>query len=104
MRKIQLKEHLIITLMNQGNGIALAAFNKLYERLEDDDIVKHTHYIPLLVDVYLSNTELEVWQLAVKHNISESTVYRYRHDFIAWFRHYYRKLNQSNAIRMPTVA
>lgn len=96
MYKLMAKENVIFDLIDSSNVIALLAFEKLFDRVSDDDKFDKTSKSPLLDAIYVKRYDnCKLWQIAIKYNISERTLFRYRHKFIDWFYFYYEKLSES---------
>lgn len=95
MQKIQTQENLIINSINNRDEIALAAFEKLLERFSDEDSMNSTCHIDIIRSIYIETDDKFIWQIAVRHNISERTLFRYRHLYINWFNYYYKKLSKA---------
>lgn len=51
----------------------------------------------LIGAIYIERRNDQVWQLAMRGHISESTAYRYRKRYIATFYHFYRNLLDKRA-------
>ena len=92
MQKLKQEEAYIFAMLDDSDQSALAAFDKLSERLSDDDEMQGTAKLPIFVTIYIDRyDDCYLWKSAVNNNVSERTFYRYRHEFIDWFHFYYKK-------------
>ena len=99
MPKLKEKESVIFDLLDNSDIIASAAFEKLYERFYDDDAMGGTAKSVLLKAIYINRyDDSALWKLAVKANISDRTLYSYRHMYILWFYYYYTKLSSGTLV------
>ncbi len=90
--KLKEKEERIIRSLRAGNALEREAFQRLLERFAEDDEMYATCHAGLIRAIYLNPTDNYIWQLAVNHYSSESTIYRYRKEYLAWFHYYADKL------------
>ncbi len=92
MQKLKSDENFIFSLLDDFDPIAIFALNKLIERFSDDDAMYGTEKAPLIEAIYIRRyNDRAIWKLAIEFNIADRTLYRYRHQFIKWFRYYYDK-------------
>ena len=97
MRKTKIKsqEEKIFDLLDEGNALAVGAFEKLYTRFEEDDAMHYTCHAAIIRTIYIVRSEHVLWRIAFDHRVGERTLYRYRKSYVKWFCFYFERLAAS---------
>lgn len=93
--KIKAQEEQIFNLLDEGNAFAVASFEKLYIRFEEDDAMDFTCHAAIIRTIYIVRSEHFLWRIAADHHVGERTLYRYRKEYVKWFYFYFERLTAS---------
>ena len=90
--KLRTKEELVIGQLRERDEPTVKAFEKMLRRFDEDDEMFGTFHGKLIRALYITDTEKHIWKVAIEHNASDRSLYRYRKEYIGWIEYYRRKL------------
>ncbi len=89
--QIRKKECEMMELLRRKNGLAVQTFARLRGHFREVDEMKRTDHDEIICDVYAADADRRLWQIAVKHHLGDSTLLRYRKEYLQWFIYYMKK-------------
>lgn len=83
--KLEKKEMLIISMIQNDDNVAIEAFKMMLYRYYVDDLENMKNYYSLIKAVYIDKDKSAKWSVSGKCYIGDRTAFRYRNKFIKTF-------------------